>query len=385
MIFVRRLLEIGSAILMVGLMVLIVGCGSGSSSTPVSSSPAQTRPGPAAMLAFTTQPSKGIAGSDFNIQPVVVVEDAEGNLVNNFRGLLKLTITEGTGDPDARLYGGTTVGLTNSIVESKELSIDKAGVGYTLIASSGNLLPATSTPFTILPGEPFKLAFIVQPSGGKAGISLTPNPEITVQDFYGNMIANYEGSVTVSATVSFWDYTDPSQSEPSLQTFPTALSGTTTVPLVNGVGRFTDISSKLATFTEPGCRLIATSNSLKSATSTAFTILPAAPAKLEFTEQPFGCKAGIIFETQPYVVIEDIYGNVVHSSRASVTVSITPGSGPAGAILSGTNTHIAEDGYGGLATFTDLSIDLVGSGYTLTAATNGLPSATSQVFDVSAP
>ncbi len=378
----RKLLVIGLTILIAGLMALIAGCRSGESSTVVSPSPPEVRPGPAVKLAFTAQPTGGIAGSAFDTQPVVAVEDAEGNVVTNYRGLIVLTITAGTGDSEARLFGGTKVVLVNGMVGFRDLSIDKAGSGYTLTATSGTLLPATSTLFTISPGMPAKLAFTIQPSSGVAGSPLTRQPEVTVQDFYGNIVAGFEGSVTVRATVSYVGYTNPDQSQPSVEKVPVALSGTTTVRMVNSVARFTNISTDLA---RPGYTLSAMSDSLESATSTLFTISPAAPAKLDFTIQPEGANAGIPFKTQPKVVIEDIYGNVVTSSRASISLSITPDSGTAWAILSGTTTLVAEDGLGGLAVFIDLSIDRAGSAYILTAASSGLKSATSQAFDVSTP
>jgi len=378
---VRKLLVIVLT-LIVGLMVLIAGCGPGVSPTVVPSSSPEVSPGPAVRLVFTTQPVGAIAGSAFNTQPVVAVEDAEGNIVTSYLGLIVLTVTAGTGASKARLFGGTKVGLVNGMVEFRDLCINKAGVDYTLTASNGNLIPATSAPFTILPGAPAKLGFTTQPSSGEAGSLLTPNPEVTVQDFYGNMVTSYEGSVTVKAIVAYEEYTDPNQPQPSVQTFPVPLSGTTTVRVVNGVARFTDISSN---FAMPGYSFIAVSDSLESATSTSFTISPAAPASLLISVQPEGAKAGTPFETQPKVAIVDTYGNVVTSSRASITLSIAPDSGTAGAVLSGTTTLVAEGGLGGLAVFKDLSIDQVGSAYILTATSSGLTSATSQAFDVSAP
>jgi len=378
---VRKLLVIGLT-LIAGLMVLIAGCGPRVSSTVVPPSSPEVRPGPAVRLVFTTQPVGASADSAFDTQPVVAVEDAEGNIVTSYRGLVVLTITAGTGASEARLFGGTKVGLVNGMIGFSDLCIDKARAGYTLTATSGTLVPATSTPFTISPGAPAKLGFTTQPSSGVAGSPLTMQPEVTVQDFYGNMVTGYEGSVTISAIVAYEDYTDQDQSQTSVQTFPVALSGTTTVRVVNGVARFTDISSKFAI---PGYIFRAVSGSLESATSTVFTISPAAPAQLLISVQTVGAKAGTPFETQPKVAIVDIYGNVVSGSSASVTLSIAPGSGAAGAVLSGTSTLIADDLYGGLAAFTDLSIDLAGSGYMLTVTSSGLPSVTSQAFDVLAP
>jgi len=312
---------------------------------------------------------KATARSTFDTQPVVAVKDTEGNVVTSYRGHVVLTITEGTGARKAILFGGTTVAIVNGMVEFRELSIDKAGTGYTLTATSGTLATGTSTPFTILPGAPAKLTFAIQPSGGIAGSPLTTQPEVTVQDLYRNTVTSYEGSVTLAITYGSG-------------LSGTALSGTTTVRVVNSVARFTDISIDVAI---PGYQLTAMSDSLESATSRPFTILPGAPAKLGFTVQPSGAKAGTPFETQPKVAVEDIYGNVVTSSRASVTLSIIPGTDTAGAILSGTKTLFAEGGLGGLSVFTDLSIDRAGSGYMLTATSSGLTSATSQAFDVVAP
>jgi hypothetical protein len=353
-------------VLIPGLMVLIAGCGSGASSTVVPPSPPE-----AIKLAFTTQPVGAIAGSALDTQPAVAVEDAEGNIVTSYQGLVVLTITASTGASEARLFGGTKVRLVNGMVEFRDLSIYKAGSGYTLTVTCSNLAPATSKPFTILPGPPAQLAFTTQPSGGVAGSPLTTQPVVTVQDLYGNTVTGYEGSVRLSATITI-----------DSETSAVAIYGTTTIPVVNSVAQFTDISADKSF---PGYKLTAFSDSLQPATSKSFTISPAAPAKLEFTVQPEGSEAGTPFETQPKVAIEDIYGNVVTSSRASIILSITPGSGTDGAVLSGTTTLIAEDGFGGLAEFTNLSIDRAGSAYMLTATSSGLPSVTSQAFDVSAP
>jgi len=379
---VRKLPALGLAILIGGQMVFMAGCGAGASSPALTSSPAEEKPGPAVRLVFTTQPVGAIAGSAFTTQPVVAVQDAEGNIVTDYLGLVVLAITPGSGAPGAHLLGGTKVGVVNGMVTFRGLSIDKASAGYTLTATSGTLAPATSAPFTITPGAPFKLAFTTQPASGVAGAPLPVQPEVAVQDLYGNTVTSYQGSVTISATVAYVDYSNQDPSQPSVQTFPVALSGTTTVPVVNGVARFTNIS---ASFAIPNYNLRASSGSLAPATSASFTISPAAPVKLVITVQPAGAEAGAPFATQPKVAVEDSYGNVVSSSRASITLSITPGSGTPGAVLSGTTTLVADDGLGGLAVFTDLSIDRAGEGYTLTATSRGLAPATSEAFDVAAP
>src|SRR3989441_9498865 len=59
--------------------------------------------------------------------------------------------------------------------------------------------------------------------------------------------------------------------------------------------------------------------------------------------------------------------------------TLTAGTGPSGATLTGTTTVAAANG---VATFYALSLDKSGTGYTLTATASGLSAATSAPFDV---
>jgi hypothetical protein len=104
------------------------------------------------------------------------------------------------------------------------------------------------------------------------------------------------------------------------------------------------------------------------------------PTTFVFTTQPAGAIVGAPFATQPVVAVTDPYGNVSGWTGA-VTLSITPGTGVSGATLSGTLTVNAISG---IATFTNLSIDTVGSGYSLTATSGSLIPASSNPFNVSA-
>lgn len=102
--------------------------------------------------------------------------------------------------------------------------------------------------------------------------------------------------------------------------------------------------------------------------------------KVAFTQQPSGAVAGAAFTTQPVVAIQDTYGNTVLTATDDVTVSISndPTEGDK-ATLSGTTTVAASSGE---ATFTDLSIDEPGVGYTLQAASGALTTDTSSTFNV---
>ncbi|HEX9579538.1 MAG TPA: Ig-like domain-containing protein, partial [Gemmatimonadales bacterium] len=78
---------------------------------------------------------------------------------------------------------------------------------------------------------------------------------------------------------------------------------------------------------------------------------------------------------------EDRLGNAATGFTGSLTIAIFSGTGTPGATLSGTLTQPAS---GGVATFPDLRVDLVGLGYRLRVASGGL-SANSAAFDVIAP
>ena len=105
------------------------------------------------------------------------------------------------------------------------------------------------------------------------------------------------------------------------------------------------------------------------------------PSKLAFTVPPSAATAGAVLSPALQVTVQDAQGNPVTSSTASITLALTSGTGTAGALLGGTLTRAAVNG---VATFSDLTLDKAGVGYTLTATASALTSATSNAFAVSA-
>jgi methionine-rich copper-binding protein CopC len=77
------------------------------------------------------------------------------------------------------------------------------------------------------------------------------------------------------------------------------------------------------------------------------------------------------------VGILDGNGDTVQGASAEITMSI--GTNPGEGTLSGTTTVTANDG---VATFSDLSIDVSSNGYTLVASADGFSSATSKPFNI---
>jgi len=80
------------------------------------------------------------------------------------------------------------------------------------------------------------------------------------------------------------------------------------------------------------------------------------------------------------VTARDASGNAVTSYTGLITVAL--GANPGGGTLSGTKSVNAVSG---VATFSTLSINNAGNGYTLVASASGLTGATSAAFNITAP
>src|SRR5438105_4390110 len=103
-------------------------------------------------------------------------------------------------------------------------------------------------------------------------------------------------------------------------------------------------------------------------------------AKLVFTAQPSNAVAGAANSPATQVAVQDAQGNTVTTATISITVAI--GTNPASGTLSGATTVAAVSG---VATFANLSINNLGTGYTLTASATTLTGASSGSFNVIAP
>ena len=79
------------------------------------------------------------------------------------------------------------------------------------------------------------------------------------------------------------------------------------------------------------------------------------------------------------VEILDASGLLVTNAKAAITVAITPTANPGSGTLAGTTTVNTS---GGVASFSDLSINQPGIGYRLTATSRGMGSVTSGHFDI---
>ncbi len=308
-------------------------------------------------LTITVQPSNTTAGAAITSSIQVEIRDQLDNLATGASNSITLAIAANPG-------GGTLSGTTSNnalagVATFSGLSIDKAGSGYTLRATSGGLTLDTSAPFDIAAGLADHLAFAVQPSNTVAASAIAPAVQLAIQDQFGNLVTGATTSVTAGLA------SNPAGG---------SLSGTTTQAAVAGVATFSELSIDKA-----GTRytLAATAGGLNGDTSSTFDITVGPAAKLGFFGQPTTAPIGAIISPPVQIEIQDEGGNRVTSATNSVALAI--GSNPGGGTLSGGG---AVPAVGGVATFSNLSVNQSGTGYTLVATAPTLIADTSTAFDI---
>ena len=329
--------------------------------TTATSSSIAITPGTATKLSFTTQPSAtGTSGSAFSSQPSATVQDAFGNTVTTSAAPITLSITTPAG-ATLTCTPTTSLAAASGVATFAGCKIDKAG-GYTLTAASSGLTAATSIGITISAGAAARLAFSAQPSASTGGIAFGTQPSVTVLDTFGNTVATSVAPVTLSLTT-------PAGA---------ALTCTSANPLAatSGVATFAGCKiDKAGSYT-----LTANSGTLTSATSSSLTISVGSAAKLGFLQPTANVSAisQTVFATgsQPSVAVQDLGGNTITGSTATVTLSLTA---PAGATLACTPNTLAA--VSGVATFTGCQIDKTGT-YTLTATSPSLTNGTSSTVTI---
>ena len=290
-------------------------------------------------LVVAQQPSTTIAGQ--TIPTVAIdVEDVFGNLVTTDDSTLTISTSNNT-----FLSGTTSVVASGGVATFTNLAIMQVGL-YTLSATDGSLISATTIPFSIVPATAKQLVIAQQPSNSIAGQPFG-RVIVDVEDAFGNLVTVDSSTVSLSTTDG------------------TPLSGTDAVSAVGGVATFSAASMNHAgTYT-----LSATDSGRTSATTNSFAVSPAAAAKLVVGQQPTTAVAGQTLGNIA-VEVEDAYGNLAITDQSSVAI--------AGTALTGTRIATAVNG---VAVFNNLSINTAGI-YALTATDAALTSASTAAITV---
>ena len=151
--------------------------------------------------------------------------DGFGNTVTNSSATMDIQL--GSNPGGSTVSGTTSADAVQGIATFSDLSLNKTGSGYTLRTSSSGLASVTSQGFTVLPGQPTKLAFTVQPTDTDPLAVISPPVEVSVLDPFDNIVTGSTIAITIGLAVN------PGGA---------ILSGTTTRFAANGVAVFDDLS-----------------------------------------------------------------------------------------------------------------------------------------------
>lgn len=306
-------------------------------------------------LAFTVNPP-ATTPAGAAIAPVITVaeQDGAGNTVPSAQD--SIVIALGANPAGGTLGGTLRVKAVNGVATFSTLSLNKAGAGYTLVASAPgtSLTGATSTSFAVTAGAPTSLLVLQDPTNAAALAAITPVVSIAVVDALGNTVSGATNAVTVAI-------------QTGSGTAGAVLGGTTTVNAVNGIASFPGLTvNKVGV----SYRLTATATGLGSTLTAPFNIGPGTVASVAYGVAP-PATATSLTGFSATVQLLDAGGNLV--TTATDTVTLTLGTSPGGATITGTAKAAAV---AGVATFSGILLDRAGN-YTLVATRAGTPSAVS--------
>jgi hypothetical protein len=306
--------------------------------TSATSSAFNVTAGAAAKLGFTVPPGSGPAGGTIAPAAQVSVEDALGNVVTTATN--QITMAIGTNPASGTLSGTAQVSAVAGVATFPTLSIDNAGVGYTLAASATGLTGATSSAFNVF-GAATQLGFTVQPSNVLAGASITPAVQVAVEDSLGSVVASATNQITIAIG------TNPSSG---------TLSGTAQVNAVAGVAAFSGLGINNI---GNGYTLTASASGLTGATSNPFNVTAVPPCasgsesmlngQYAFTLRGFDVSGNVVLIGG--VLTADGAGNI---TAGAVDMNLNAGVQPNLAIASGSNYKIGSDHRGCMAITTTL-------------------------------
>ena len=297
----------------------------------------------ATKLSISSQATTAALNSSISL--VVSAVSANGILDPTFSGNITVQLVSNPGG--ATLSGNLTAKAVNGVATFAGLSLSSLGNGYTIRASSTGLTSAVSAPIRIIPATPVKL--ILQGVEGlvNAGEELTVGV-IAVNQFAA-AVSGYSANMTISLT---------SGPEGGV------LGGTLTKFAATGSAIFKDLTlNKAGTYT-----FQITSGNLTPAHG-IIHVKAAAATQLVVTS------ADSVGMLDPFVVTvaaADPLGNT--NTTYSGLVTLVLASGPGGATLGGSLTAPLVNG---VATFSNLTLNQLGTGYSIQATVAGLPAATS--------
>jgi type II secretory pathway pseudopilin PulG len=337
----------------------------GTSVTQVSAQFTPSQAGTATQLQFTTQPVAGpTAGSLMSTQPVVKIEDSQGNVVTSSSATLNTPTVSNGGS----LTGCESLTAVNGVVNLSGCSFGgQINSYYTMTVTSPGLTSATSQLFASDTAAGTEAGVLLSASPTSVSVSNVTNVQLTIEivDAWGNeTVSNGTTNLTVSSTSTLGFFN-------TSETVGGTVGTSTTVSIPSGA------SSGTLYYGDEGAG-VPTITAYNNATvraygSTTLTVNPDVGTKLVYgTAPPSPTTAGSGFSLAVWE--EDQYGNVVTTDNTTA-VSIGASNGPSTGGFSCLSASVVVNS--GVATFQNCSFTSASTlPYTVTASASGLTSAT---------
>ena len=282
-----------ASITRLGVLAVAVGCGD------------STAPAVPTQLAFSVQPTSITGGQAISPAVQVEVRDAAGTRVAGDR--TAITVAIGTNLGGAALAGTKTANAVDGIASFSGLSLDKAGTGYTLVASGGSLTGATSAAFNVA-ASPAIMSFTASQETITTGTSTTLTATFaggtgTVDHGVGAVVSGTQvstGSLTATTTFTL-----------------TVTNGETTVTAPVTV---TVVPAPVITSFVPGQSVVTTGNG-----TTLRGLFTGGTGAITNNVGPevVGVYSGTLVATQPLIATTLYTLTVTNAAGTSVTRSVT--------------------------------------------------------------
>jgi adhesin/invasin len=327
----------------------------------------QFNPGPAAKLAFTTQPSGLVtAGANLAQAPVVQVQDAFDNPINN--SVASITLADYT-DPACGVAGaGTLTMIANPVAANgttgqasfallRETTAGNLYIG----ASSGALTPACSNVVSVLPDVASDVESTITGTTPTVADNVTNSTiTITMRDQYSNPISGITPTFSATDTNATNTYGGCNVSN--------AL-GVSTCVLRSRYAETKTLSIATPVITAGG----------------DVEFIPGAAHRLVYTQQPSPTgDVNVALAVQPTVQVQDLYFNPILDSTLAITLSDFTDAGCSvagpGSFTIASNP-LNANGTSGEASFTNLTDTSAGT-FHYQASSGGLVTACSDAVAI---
>ena len=264
------------------------------------------------------------------VEPIVQVQDAQGNLVTTVSGTMTVTALP------AVSLAGSSVTFSGGVATFSALKLTGTASATPYVLSfgvSGSGIATVPLSVTLSPGTPTQLLVLTAPSSAMiSALAIAVQPVLTLKDVSGNVVTGATGNVTVAVT-----------------TGGGTVSAGATATVVNGLATF----SGLCVTGTNGSYVLTFSYGTPAITVVSSAInLTGAPAKLVVITNPVSTTP-IGGALGPMVVnVEDASGAVVLADSSTMTVSAS--SANAVGTLGGASPSVTT--VNGVATFSGLTL-----------------------------